>query len=111
MRKKFSRSIPYIKIIIKSKPRVNKADLLKKFPDFVTNDIVEILNNVMKGKIRIPPRQRDKLRKHRGKLVSLVEANSLRKRRNIIYKQRGGFIATVLPLVATLISTTLANVL
>lgn len=108
--RRFSRSIPYIKILIKSKPRVNKLDLLKKFPEFVANDIVEILTNVMKGKIRTTPTQRKKLRKYRQKLTSLARTGPLKKRRNFVYKQKGGFIATVLPVIATLLGTTLANV-
>ena len=48
-RRKYSRALPFVKILDKSKQRVNKSDILKKFPEYVTDDIVEILHNILIG--------------------------------------------------------------
>ena len=62
--KSIARSYPFIKILIKSKTNVNKADLPRKFPDFVTNDITEILHNVIIGRLPVKYKQKQKLKTH-----------------------------------------------
>lgn len=62
-RRKYSRALPFVKILDKSKPRVNKSDILKKFPEYVTDDIVEILHNILIGKLIVKPNQKKILAK------------------------------------------------
>ena len=64
-KRKYSRALPFVRVLDKSKPRVNKSDILKKFPDFVTDDIVEILHNILIGKLKVKPIQKKILAKNK----------------------------------------------
>jgi hypothetical protein len=99
----FSRTVPFLKILHKSKPRVNKIELLKKFPDFVINDIIELLYNILIGNVNIKPNQKKALAKHKKTVYKFASLPSLKSRRNFIYKQKGGFLTAILPIIASLI--------
>lgn len=94
----FNRTLPFLKILLKSKPRVNKIEILKSFPDYVTNDIVELLYNILTGNVPIKPRQKVSLTKHRKAMHNFANLPSLKSRKSFIYKQKGGFLTTILPL-------------
>ena len=95
----FRRTLPFLKILAKSKPRVNKIELLRRFPDYVTNDIIEMLYNILVGNVRISSKQKSMLSKHRKAMHNFANLNSLSGRRQFIYKQKGGFITTILPMI------------
>ena len=102
--RKYRRSLPFIKVLAKSKPRVNKVEILKKFPDYVTNDIIELLFNILTGNVPVRAAQRAALSKHRRAMHTFANLRNLSSRRNFVYKQKGGFITTILPLIAGLLS-------
>lgn len=104
-RRKYSRALPFVKVLDKSKPHVNKSDILKKFPEYVTDDIVEILHNILIGKLNIKPNQKKILAKNKKKMHEFANLSSLKKRRNFIYKQKGGFLATILPIIASVLGS------
>ena len=64
-RRKYTRALPFVKVLDKSKPRINKCDILKKFPEYVTDDIVEILHNILIGKLNVKPNQKKVLAKRK----------------------------------------------
>jgi hypothetical protein len=101
--KNFNRTLPFLKILHKSKPGVNKIELLKKFPDFVINDLIELLYNILVGNVNIKPKQKKALSKHKKTVYKFASLPSLKSRRNFIYKQKGGFLTTILPIIASLI--------
>ena len=107
--KSVNRSMPFIKILIKSKGTVNKAELLRKFPDFVTNDIIESLYNVVMGNIAVQKTQVKQLKKYKKPLLHLINLPNKDKRKKFIYKQKGGFLGAVLPIIASLVSGIVAN--
>lgn len=83
------------------------ANVLKVAPTYVINAISEVLYNMlMNERMRLTPQQKAILRKHRL-LVSRLGStrNGLTRRRQQIvkYKQRGGFIGAILPLIATVL--------
>ena len=49
--KSIKRSLRYIKILVKSNGNVNKKDVMRNFPSYVINDIVEILYNIIADNI------------------------------------------------------------
>ena len=104
-RRKYSRALPFVKILDKSKPRVNKSDILKKFPEYVTDDIVEILHNILIGKLNVKPNQKKVLAKNKKKMHEFANLPSLKKRRNFIYKQKGGFLGAILPVIASVLGS------
>ena len=104
-KRKYSRALPFVKVLDKSKPRVNKSDILKKFPEYVTDDIVEILHNILIGKLKIKPCQKKILAKKKKKMHEFANLPSLKKRRNFIYKQKGGFLGAILPVIASVLGS------
>lgn len=110
-----NRSIPYIKFLVrsanKSRKNYNRSDLLRKFPKHVTDDIIEILYNIVMGNLPSSKRNVTKLKAYEKPLLHLINLPSKRNRRSYIYKQRGGFISTLIPIIASLVGAITSNVL
>lgn len=106
---RFKRSLPYLKMLQNTRQGVSKVDMLRKFPQHVTNDLVEIIYNVVTGAVHITPTQKARLRRHKKKLIELINLPSLRSRRTYIYKQKGGFLSLLLPAVIPLISNLISS--
>ena len=107
--KSINRSIPYIKILVKSKGRkINQLDLLHRFPEYVVDDISEILRNLVLGSLPLKGTQMKTLKRFKTPLLKLTNLEK-KKRRKFIYKQKGGFIGAILPIVASLIGGIVAN--
>lgn len=102
-----SRSLPYIKILLKSK--VNKSDLLQRFPDYVADDIAEILFNIVMGNVKTSKTLVKRLKRYKRPLLKLVNIHDRKKRRKYVYKQKGGFLASVLPVAISLIGGIIGN--
>ena len=102
-REKYSRAIPFVRVLDKSNARVNKCDVLKKFPTYVTNDIIEILHNVLVGILPIKAKQKMALAKHKNQMHEFAKLPSLKMRRKFLYKQKGGFLGTILPIIASVL--------
>lgn len=97
-----TRSMPFIKILITSQKK-DKIELLKRFPSYVIDDISEILVNIVKGNVKSTKNHVKKLRPYKTQLTRLMRLKDKRKRRNFIYKQKGGFLAGVLPVATSLL--------
>ena len=109
--KSIKRSIPFIKILIKSSNRINPLELLHKFPPFVIHDIIKILKYIVIGKIPITPQQLKQLKKYKNPLLKLINIHDKKKADKFIYKQHGGFIMGILPLIASLVGGIVSNVI
>ena len=107
--KSIKRSLPYIKILVKSNGNVNKKDVMRNFPSYVINDIVEILYNIITGSVKIRSKQKKRLKPYKKPLLKLVNTPK-NSRKNFVYKQKGGFIGAVLPIIASLIGGLVSNV-
>ena len=83
---------------------------MKQFPDFVTNDIVEILYNLIKGVIPMKQLHVTKLRKFQKQLLTLTNLPNPKGRQTYVYKQKGNFIGALLPIIASLIGGIVSNV-
>ena len=109
--KSVQRSYPFIKILIKSRPSVNKAELLRKFPPYVTNDIIEILHNVVTGQLPIKSKQKQTLGKYKNQLVRLVNIRKHKQKQKYFHNQNGHFIGALLPILASVLGGILPSVL
>ncbi len=105
------RTTPYVKVLINSAPKVDKMKLLKRMPPHVVNDIIEILYNVIRGNIKVNDKDFKVLRKFKKPLMRLVNIPVKNKRKQFVYKQKGGFIGALLPIVASLVGGLAANAL
>lgn len=98
---KFERSKPFFNSLLQA-PTGTRMNILQAFPNFVVDDMIEILYNIVMGNIEVGSRKKI-LNKHQKALTNLVNAKSKHMRRLVIYKQKGGFIAALLPLVMGLL--------
>jgi len=94
---KIERSLPYFNAIIKS-PNSNRMQILKAFPSFVVDDLVNIIFDIVSGRLDIGSRK-ENLKKHRKVLMEIANTKSMRDRRRVLKSQKGGFIAAILPIV------------
>ena len=95
-----SRSVPYFTTLLKA-PITNRMRILRAFPTFVIDDKVEILYNVILGKVSIGSRKH-KLMKYQKSLLNLVNNKSKNGRRRVIYDQNGGFLGALIPIILSL---------
>lgn len=93
---KIERSLPYFNSLLKTQSS-KRMMVLNAFPSFVIDDLIEVLYNIVVGRVDIGTRKRH-LNKHRKVLLDIVNAKDKLTRRKVIYKQKGGFIAAVLPI-------------
>lgn len=94
---KFDRSIPFFETLLKS-PIGSRQGILNAFPQFVIDDLTEILYNIVLGNVDIGTRKQN-LKKHKKSLLDLLNTKSKLGRRRIIYRQKGGFIGAIIPIV------------
>ena len=71
-REKYTRVLPFVRVLDKSNKSVNKSDVLKKFPKFVTDDIIELLHNILIGKLHIQSSSSDNCRSCRSLVMEPV---------------------------------------
>lgn len=95
---KLERSIPYFNALIKaSKPK--RMSILQSFPSFVIDDMLEVLLNIVLGKVDIATRKKNILKKHQKPLIDLVNTKNKKLMRKVIYKQSGGFLGALIPII------------
>lgn len=75
------------------------------------NDIIATLNNATLGHIPVGSKEMKFLKSHRKLLMNLLNLPTRTARKRYIYKQRGGFITGVLPVVSALLGAILPNVI
>lgn len=92
------RSLPFFNALLKA-PSKNRVGILKSFPQFVVDDLVEILYNIITGVVKV---RKDKLNKHKKALLDLKNAKSKIGRRRIIYNQKGGFLGALIPVITSI---------
>lgn len=108
---RLKRSLPYIQSLLKVKENRDRTLLFKKFPDFVANDIVEVLYNILLKNCNISCKHKHVLMKNKCHLASLVHTtmkkrgrrNKAKYLKNVMYKQKGGFLGSILPIISTVL--------
>jgi hypothetical protein len=85
--------------------------LLRTFPTHVADDIVEILYNLVYQNVDMPQVKRKRLnRREKGIISNIVNrAKNKSARRQLIYKQTGGFLGAILPIVASVVGGLLSR--
>ena len=101
---KFNRSKPYFNALLKADNR-KRAGILQAFPQFVIDDLLEIINNIVRGTVNVTTGKRQALKKHQRPLLDIVNSKNKKLMRNVIYKQNGGFLGTVLPIALSILAS------
>jgi len=100
------RLIPYLKILKKSR---NQAKFIRRLPSPILSDIADLLCNIVFAKLPLQHKQIQKLEPYKKPLLKLAKLPSKNKRVQFIYKQKGGFITSVLPIAASILAGVIAN--
>ena len=107
--KRLRRSYPYI-MFLHNRVRENKdkMTILRSLPDFVAADVIELLYNILQGNCHVTKQQIAQIKKQRKSITniykSIQNSKSQKSRKNLLYKQKGGFIGSILPIVASIAS-------
>jgi hypothetical protein len=85
----------------------HRNQLIKLFPDYVVDDLYEILYNIVHKNVSIPASHKRVLFKHRRAVLQLLAAAKTKNvtRRANVYKQSGGFLPALIPIALGLLST------
>jgi hypothetical protein len=96
----YKRSLPFFNALLKAST-MKRMNILHSSPSFVVDDLIEILYNVVLGKVDIGRRSVN-LKKHKKALLDIVNTPSKTGKRRIIYKQKGGFLGALIPIILSL---------
>ncbi len=89
MSKYVKRTLPLLQVLAKSKPQIRDA-IVQHGPTDLIKAISEIVLNVLKGVIRITPRQRKRLARYKNKLRGLTSNRVSQKVKRKFLTQKGG---------------------
>ena len=101
---RFSRSLPHFQILCKTRQR---KSYLKECPNYVIDDICEILYNVLQGKAAVDTKEANKINKMKTKLKQFMRKRKHPSRRKFVQNQDGGFLGAIIPIVASAIGALL----
>ncbi len=96
------RTLPLLQVLAKSKPQIRNA-IIEHGPTDLIKAISEIVLNVLKGVIKITPRQKKRLARYKNKLRDLTSNKVSQKVKRKFLSQKGGgggLLASVLVPVA-----------
>jgi len=102
-------SLPFFNALIKA-PKELQVKMLQSFPSFVVDDLLEIIVNVVRGNVNISKAKKEILKQHKKPLLSLVHTKNKKVMRQVLYKQKGGFIGTLLPIIVSAIAGLISNI-
>lgn len=106
------RSLPYLQLL-KSAPSKNRLVMLKAYPLFVIDDMVEILYNILNNNLSVPSRDFNKLVHRRKPILADVysAARNRRLRKKLILNQKGGFIGAIIPILTSVLGGLVSSAL
>jgi hypothetical protein len=107
MSKRMRGSLPYLQVIVKSKPKLRKL-LIDNVPANVITAICECSLNLLKGVILVTPRQKRRLARYKTHLRDLASKKVLRKRKKLYLNKKGGnLLSALLPPVLSVLGSLL----
>jgi len=103
------RSLPYIHSLQKAlTPNSDKVALLRRFPDFVLKDIVEILLNIVnKNCPAVSGKVKSNIIRHHKSVSKFLDAAKKHKQRpkSLLKNQKGEFLGSILPAILSFLSS------
>ena len=95
MSKRMRGSLPYLQVMVKSKPKLRKF-LIDNVPANVITAICECSLNLLKGVIPLTPRQKRRLVRYKTHLRALANKKVSRKQKKKHLNKKGGNLLTAL---------------
>ena len=109
MSKHMKDNLPYLQVLVKSKPKLRKL-LIEHGPVSMITSICECALNLLKGVIPLTPRQKRRLTRYKTHLRGLASKKVSRKRKKQFLNQKGGNLLTaLLPPVLTVLGSLLTK--
>ena len=104
MNRKLRRTLPYLNLL-KTVDDKSKKRMLKSFPPFVIDDMVEILYNILTKNVAL---RNPKFRKEisaRQKTLNRIYgvARKRNERKKVMLGQKGGFLGAMIPILASVV--------
>ena len=106
------RSIPYLHSLQKSNlTEAEKVHLLKRFPDFVLKDIIEVLFNIVNKNIKTSPKLTSSIKRNEKVVVNFLDKAKRHKRtpKSLLYNQKGQFLGLVLPAILSVLTSIVSS--
>lgn len=112
MNRKLKRTLPYLQLL-KSAPDKNRREMLKAYPTFVADDMVEILYNILLNNVTIRCANHKALfNKNKSILMKIGNQVKNRKaRKTLLYGQKGGFLGAVIPILTSVLGGLVSSAL
>lgn len=102
------RSRPYIHSLQNSTTsNVDKVELLKRFPDFVLKDIIEILINIVNKTLPTSSKVKSNIMKNQHSVSKFLDMAKKYKQKPkiILRKQKGEFLPLILPAILSFLNS------
>ena len=104
MSTKIKNNFDAIRLLQKANPKLRRAILDNSRKELVLA-LCDIIANVLSGTVELTELQRSRLKRHTGALRFLAKKNVSVNRKKEVLKQKGGFLATLLPPAIALLAT------
>lgn len=110
MNRKLKRTLPFL-WVLRQAPDSKKQVMLRSFPSYVVDDMVEILYNILHENVPIRnPGHKNVLLKKKLILSNIARSvNNKKLRKQLIYNQKGGFLGAVIPILSTVLGGLLGS--
>ena len=109
---KFERSVPYFKVLLRLNPNT-RLNFITSCPEFVANDLMEILYNVVFGRIPVNGKRLKSLKKYQKPILDVVYTKNKKLMNKIMSKwkdkQSGGFLGALIPIALSAIDGILGS--
>ena len=105
---KLNRSIPFFKALAGA-DRSKQISVLQSFPQFVIDDLNEVLYNIVCGTIKVSNSKFRVLARHSKPLIDLVNTKNKKLMRQVIYKQKGKFMTSLIPIILSTLGSIIGS--
>ena len=104
MNRQLKRTLPYLNLL-KTVDEKAKKKMLKSFPSFVIDDMVEILYNILSKNVTLRnPKFREVIDERKRVLSNIYGlARQRTKRKKVLLQQKGGFLGAMIPIIASVL--------
>ena len=102
------RSLPYIHSLQKGlKSNADKVALLRRFPDFVIKDIIEVLFNIVNKNVPTSGKHKSNILRHRTSVSQFLDGAKKHKHKPkaLLRNQKGEFLGAILPTILSVLSS------
>ena len=104
MSKRVKQNVDALRFLAKCNPKQRKA-IIQYADNGLVDSLSECALNLLKGHVRLTPKQKKRLNVHKNRLRALTDKKVARKKKKTILTQHGGFVGALLaPVLKTLVS-------